>query len=193
MRKILVLSLVLMMIFAGGLIVNAEERETVFRELAWGDSLEFLEEEYDMEFMRLKELEIDDIYNKSYGMEWYRRKNDDNQLGSHETSLTNYAFFQDELMMIILFFKDSVSKEGVIDMFIARYGEEDVKEEGFGEVTYKWLEEDTGIGLFYKKGVLTGNVKTFHVSFLDRTRRKKLKAWQKEQQEKQAEEQAEDW
>lgn len=196
MKKVLVLSLVFLIIFSGTVIAknSEEERKTVFREFAWGDTVEFLKEEYEFEFVRLKDEETDDLYDIDYGLNFYRRSNENHQLGEYGLDSIIYSFFQNELIQIRIEVKHSVRKEAIFDMLVARYGDDyNKKSKIFGSDAYKWTEKDTDIYLIYDENMFTGRTKDFRINFISNSKMSKLKVWQKEQQEKHAEEQAKDW
>jgi len=186
MIKKLVISLVLVLVFSSAVMAGD------FREMNFGDSKEYLDEEYDMNFTRLEGAETDDMYDLYYGVRQYILDNEDASVGGYETGVIGYGFFSDELMTVLIDFKESASLEGIFDMFTERYGEAKV-EENYREGEYTWVNNGTFVVLVYKENIFTDGFKFITASLIDIKRFTNLRAWQKEQQDKYAKEKAKEW
>ncbi|SFL09456.1 hypothetical protein [Halanaerobium salsuginis] len=168
--------------------LRISKTETIFREFAWEDCLEFLEENKGFELVRREYKEVKEMEEDYFGLKVYQRENENLELGSLKLWEIRYYFFGDNLarIMLILDFDDYDHAERMLE---TRYGEGEGSM-GFLTNSVDWTYKRTNIKLH--REVSFGD-SAASITFESGKMMARYKDWLEEYKQEQAARDAETW
>lgn len=121
-KKLLICIILLLTVTCNVQAEEKEERVNVFRDISFGDNIEYLEDELGYELERLEHKE-DVLHEPYYGIKIYRRKNEDYNLGSVKFDTIEYLLFDDKVIFIELRTSDIEQLREIFEMLKFKYGD----------------------------------------------------------------------
>ncbi|MFW6025952.1 MAG: hypothetical protein ACOCRX_06370 [Candidatus Woesearchaeota archaeon] len=188
-RKLMII-IIFFIIFINLVVANGDS--THFRDMEFGDNKEYLEEEKNYNFERLKNEDKEDIYNNEYGIKFYRIKNNNFEIGNLKSEKIIYGFFEEKLVTVQLSFGLSFNKSDILkDMLKSRYGNEyDIKME-FEYTAFIWENKSIKAKLINYDTVERDY--NFEIKLYGNCLLNDLENWQEQKQKENAEKQNENW
>ncbi|MFW6242897.1 MAG: hypothetical protein ACOC2W_01950 [bacterium] len=162
-----------------------------FKDIKWGDTIEYLENEKDMSFQRVESLESTNVDASDYGLKYYTRENDDYNLGSIPMETIVYGTFNGKICSIAMYTEGDDLIGQIVRMFNIKYGDYNDKEELFMETIYQWNKNKIFSQVTEEEGFTEETTVTIFIA--DTNILLELSTWQEEQRTKQAEINAESW
>lgn len=168
--------------------LHIQKTETVFRELAWEDCLEFLEEEKGFELVRREDKEVKEMEENYFGLKVYQKENENLELGSLKLWEIKYYFFENKLTRIVLIF-DFDDYDHAERMLETRYGKGN-SSIGFLTNSVEWTYKKTNITLH--RAVRFDN-SAASITFESKKMMTKYEKWLEEYKQEKAAEDAKTW
>lgn len=169
--------------------IHIQKTETVFRELAWEDCLEFLEEEKGFELVRREDKEVKEMEEDYFGLKVYQKENENLELGSLKLWEIKYYFFEDKLTRIVLMF-DYDKYDHAKRMLEERYNKGNSSIEFFAN-RVEWTYKRTDITLY--RAVKLADESIASITFESKKMMAKYEKWLEEYKQEKAAEDAETW